>query len=175
MRLSEYQKAAWKTAIYPKKGKNPIYPILGFCGEAGELLEKIEQFENPSEKSSNKDAGPIIKELGDVCWYIMAIASEFGVKVTSYTSRGNDEGKIINAIRIVQGACWMAEKAKKLMRDKQYIPPIIVQVSISVGFEKASQIAKNYGTTLGRVLGMNIRKLKSRQKRGKLRGSGDNR
>jgi NTP pyrophosphatase (non-canonical NTP hydrolase) len=77
MTLNEYQEGATKTALYPDAGKNLIYPILGLCGESGELAEKMK-------KLIRDDAGILTderkmlmkKELGDVLWYVSQIARE---------------------------------------------------------------------------------------------------
>lgn len=77
MTLNEYQEGASKTALYPDVGKNLIYPILGLCGESGELAEKMK-------KLIRDDAGILTderkmlmkKELGDVLWYVSQIARE---------------------------------------------------------------------------------------------------
>jgi len=80
MTLNEYQDAARKTAIYPNIGNNPTYPVLGLCGETGEIAEKM--------KKAIRDEGGVIsatrrtemiKELGDVAWYLASLASELGV------------------------------------------------------------------------------------------------
>ena len=41
MNFTEYQKLASSTAIYPKKYET-IYPALGLCGEAGEVVQDKE-------------------------------------------------------------------------------------------------------------------------------------
>ena len=80
MNFQEYQEKAWTTAIYPNKGKNITYPALGLGGEAGEVLEKIKKiirddnFEITQEKKQE-----LIKEIGDVLWYLAAIASELKI------------------------------------------------------------------------------------------------
>ena len=43
MKFDGYQIQARKTAIYPDKGKNFIYPTLGLVGETGEVAEKIKK------------------------------------------------------------------------------------------------------------------------------------
>jgi NTP pyrophosphatase (non-canonical NTP hydrolase) len=43
MTFKEYQKKSRKTAIYPNKGKNFIYPTLGVASEAGEVANKIKK------------------------------------------------------------------------------------------------------------------------------------
>lgn len=79
MDFKEYDDAAEVTAVYPNQGNNPIYPTLGLAGEAGEIAEKIK-------KMIRDDAGvlteerkqTLIKELGDVLWYVSALAREIG-------------------------------------------------------------------------------------------------
>ena len=82
MTFEEYQKESRKTALYPNKDNNFIYPVLGLCGESGEIAEKI--------KKVIRDEGGIVsehkkeeikKELGDVLWYISQIATEFGLSL----------------------------------------------------------------------------------------------
>lgn len=109
MNFKEYQKKSRKTAIYPKKGKNFIYPTLGLAGEAGEVAEKIKKvLRDKDGRIDQNTREEMSKELGDVLWYI-------------------------------------------------------------------SQLATELGLSLEKVASGNIEKLKSRQKRGKLKGSGDNR
>ena len=43
MKFDEYQEESGKTAIYPDRGKNFVYPTLGLAGETGEVSEKIKK------------------------------------------------------------------------------------------------------------------------------------
>lgn len=78
-----YQEAAWGTASYPDKGENLIYPSLGLTGEAGEAADKVKKywrnfgFTKGKELTQDQRA-ELVKEIGDVLWYIAAIASELG-------------------------------------------------------------------------------------------------
>ncbi len=82
MEFNEYQKKAWETAIYPKKGNNLIYPMLGLGGESGEVLEKMKKIiRDEDSKISNEKREEIEKELGDVFWYLAAISTELGLKL----------------------------------------------------------------------------------------------
>ena len=95
MSLNTYQKHAASTTIYPKDilrrttNENNkefetflplhlVYPTLGLCGESGEVAEKV--------KKAIRDKWPlhdlreaVVKELGDVLWYVAAIATDLGV------------------------------------------------------------------------------------------------
>ena len=77
MNFDNYQIEARKTAIYPKKGNNFIYPTLGLVGEAGEVAEKVKKILR--DKNGNFDIESklaIKKELGDVLWYLSNLCDE---------------------------------------------------------------------------------------------------
>lgn len=82
MNFNDYQKQAKKTAVYPNKGKNYIYPVLGLVGEAGEVAEKFKKIirDNDGKIDSEKKA-EIEKELGDVLWYISQISTELKINL----------------------------------------------------------------------------------------------
>lgn len=88
--FDDYSNETKKTAKYPSIGQNINYPILGLTGEAGEAAEVL--------KKASRDTGVLVetgsdglyilhsvehkqlllKELGDVLWYIDAAAKELG-------------------------------------------------------------------------------------------------
>jgi NTP pyrophosphatase (non-canonical NTP hydrolase) len=78
-----YDKEVSHLAKYPQVGENPIYPALGLVGEAGEVAEKIKKLWRNELKTRGADYSPeqrteIVKELGDVLWYVAALAREVG-------------------------------------------------------------------------------------------------
>lgn len=94
------------------------------------------------------------------------------------------EGKILtegmdrlveNTLGLVGEAGEVAEKVKKLIRDANRFDneEIIKELGDVVFYVTA--LANIYGQGLNQVLELNMKKLDSRQKRGKLQGSGDNR
>lgn len=83
MDLNEYQRKARETALYPNVGKNPIYPTLGLCGEAGEVAEKVKKIIRDKGGVFDADSKEKIKyELGDVLWYVAQLSSEMGFNLT---------------------------------------------------------------------------------------------
>jgi len=77
MNINEYQKEAKTTALYKDK---LVYPTLGLTGEAGEIANKVKKILRDSEgKLSNPVREDLIKELGDVLWYVAAIATDLDV------------------------------------------------------------------------------------------------
>jgi len=82
MTFEEYQKLSRKTAIYPDKDNNFIYPTLGLAGETGEIAEKIKKvLRDNNGVVDNSRRQEIMKELGDVLWYLSQIATELGLSL----------------------------------------------------------------------------------------------
>jgi NTP pyrophosphatase (non-canonical NTP hydrolase) len=81
MRLDEYQRLASTTAVYDR-AYGVFYPALGLNGEAGEVAEhakKIIRDDEGAITDERRDA--IKKELGDVLWYVAAIATDLGMSM----------------------------------------------------------------------------------------------
>ncbi len=79
MDFNEYQKEAFKTALYPERGKDVAYPTLGLVGEAGEVAEKVKKmYRDDAGEITDKKREDMKKELGDVLWYMSELAYYFG-------------------------------------------------------------------------------------------------
>ena len=78
--FDKYQHEARMTAIYPNLGKNLWYPALGLAGEAGEVANKVKKIYRDK---SYRSVESISEELGDVLWYVAAIASELDASLSS--------------------------------------------------------------------------------------------
>ncbi len=85
--FDDYQEEASKTAIYPNKGDNLYYPALGLAGEAGEVCEKVKKImrDDGGEVSIEK-AGELVKEIGDVLWYVAALCEELDISMEAAAS-----------------------------------------------------------------------------------------
>ncbi len=89
MDFDTYQKFAKKTAVYPKIGKNFVYPALGLAGETGEVLEKIKKiFRDNNGKINKVNKEELSKELGDILWYISQLSTELGLTLSD-VAKGN--------------------------------------------------------------------------------------
>jgi NTP pyrophosphatase (non-canonical NTP hydrolase) len=73
--FEEYQEAAARTALYPRRSENLEYPTLGLAGEAGEVANLVKKL---TEEMREK----LRDELGDVLWYIAACAHELGLTLS---------------------------------------------------------------------------------------------
>jgi len=87
MDLNAYQLAAGRTALYPDRGQNPLYPTLGLCGEAGEVADKVKKvMRDNGGVFSTERRQAIALELGDVLWYVAQLAHELGVSLEEIAS-----------------------------------------------------------------------------------------
>ena len=85
MALTKYQHDAMKTAQYPMYRDNLLYPALKLAGEAGEVAEKVGKLMRDFGYTVGANCAltleqkeNLIKELGDVLWYVAALADELG-------------------------------------------------------------------------------------------------
>ena len=85
MTFDEYQVFARSTSVYPQKYK-VMYPALGLCGEAGEVAEKVKK--RIRDGNSLEGVG---LELGDVLWYISALADDLGVTLEEVAQANVDK------------------------------------------------------------------------------------
>ena len=91
MDFDNYQKEARKTAIYPNKDSNFIYPTLGLVGESGEVAEKIKKILRDKNGSFDKESKSALKkELGDVLWYLSNLCNELDFSLSD-VARANLE------------------------------------------------------------------------------------
>lgn len=104
--LKQYQAFTRTTAIYPKDTAIE-YLTLGLVGEAGEIANKIKKVIRDSDswtvEQYKESREEVVKELGDVFWYLVRIADEMGkdsediikenmVKLQSRKERGTISG-----------------------------------------------------------------------------------
>lgn len=78
MNLNDYQDQANDTAIYPTSARL-TYPALGLTGEAGEVADKVKKLIRDQKELTAQERVEIAKEVGDVLWYIAAMARDLGI------------------------------------------------------------------------------------------------
>jgi NTP pyrophosphatase (non-canonical NTP hydrolase) len=83
--MNEYQADAAETMIYKHK---VIYSSLGLANESGEVLGKIKKLLRDDDVSftgfntiSNEKKAEIADELGDVLWYLAALARDLNLSL----------------------------------------------------------------------------------------------
>lgn len=106
MNINEYQEKA-RTTRSESIQNNLSYSALGLTGEAGEVADKVKKIlrgdfqGDPERLDAHKME--IAKEIGDVLWYLAAVADDLGVhldviaqsnldKLSSRQQRGEIKG-----------------------------------------------------------------------------------
>lgn len=195
-----YTSEVAKLAQYPHANENNIasvlYPALGLNGEAAEVVEKIDvilsrkqSFFEPLLNSDSRIS--IIKESGDVLWYVTRLGVELGSTLEKTFDKAlseqirrnsvNDLAAVSRGLTISVGR--IAEHVKKTLRDdtttledeitderKQLILLSLSEVTFYL-----TEIIRLIDSTVEEVAQENLNKLNSRVQRGVLGGSGDNR
>jgi len=87
--FNTYQQEAMKTRIYPAED-NLVYSALGLAGEAGELANKVKKIIRGDHNRDELVAG-IKGEMGDVLWYLAALAEDIGVDLTDIAQENIDK------------------------------------------------------------------------------------
>lgn len=82
MTLNDYQEKAMTTRTAETYGDAAIiYPTLGLTGEAGEVADKVKKVlrgDDGTKEFTDERKHAIALELGDVMWYVAALAHDLG-------------------------------------------------------------------------------------------------
>lgn len=194
MLFDEYQKIATDTALYPniligisiyhEAQAKWVYPVLGLGGELGELAQELWEDIIVSDN--------IIKEVGDVIWYISAICSEMNILMSDVTGCSNFttfQDRVLYSERqpILKDLLLEAfieigiinENAKKSIRDSKGIISLerVQTIKTSLGRILAilAIICKRQGLNFDAVAQTNLDKLATRKANGTISGSGNDR
>lgn len=91
MKINEYQTLAMKTLNKELKDKDIlINGVMGLCGEAGEVIDLVKKHLHQGHPLNKDD---LIKELGDVAWYLAEIAYAINVDLETVLSRNIEKLK----------------------------------------------------------------------------------
>jgi NTP pyrophosphatase (non-canonical NTP hydrolase) len=86
MNLNEYQKETLRLVI--PSAYNLEYLVSGLCGEAGEVASLYAKAVRDGHSVSREN---LIKELGDVLWFIAVLSDVFGVSMESVATTNLDK------------------------------------------------------------------------------------
>jgi len=181
MQVSEYQRAARTTAIYPASA-SVYYTALGLCGEVGELANKVKKILR-GDVTLEQRRDDLRAELGDVLWYVSGLASDLGLELRpiavealenmSFTERRDIFGLILllnNRAGMIADIAddWRTHGGTE---DRRQCIAGFLRTIISI----CAALAVKLGTTLEDVCHDNIKKLFTRKQAGTIKGDGDNR
>jgi len=177
MNYLEYEHIIEQFDVYPYDTHKTLYYITGVNGEYDELLEKI--YESRINNEINREE--LMKEGGDVCWYLTRLANSFNISIAklipSQIPKPNSFEELMKMIHHARGK--LTETIKKLYRDNRGKADYQVMINIDVYLCKAFAVLKllgeNYQISLIDMMESNVKKLTLRKEKNLLHGSGDSR
>lgn len=184
-----------KRTIAWDKEYSIIYPLIGLQDETSEFIDHLTS-DKKITKAERKSL--LIKELGDIAWYLVAIATDLDISFTKLGDLKNfnakDSCSKTFSVKEISEIVLGVEKhigviygtVKKLIRDgdkkvslydkcQQTEKIATIHFSILAIFTSLVMLANKLGITIEEALQKNIDKIASRKERGVLQGSGDNR
>lgn len=96
MTINDYSQQALRTLLgehaYGEVDAKLMAQVLGLGGESGEVLEKFKKILRDKQgRISGSDRTAIVKELGDVLWYVNAIAHLVGSDLEEVARLNNEK------------------------------------------------------------------------------------
>ena len=96
LRFDEYGDNAWNTAIYPERGQcsfsSLAYCVMGLSGETGEIAEKVKKvYRDKNGVFDHETKELLVKEIGDVLWYLNALVTELGSSLDEAAKLNNQK------------------------------------------------------------------------------------
>ena len=91
MTINEYQKYAM-TTLNPELDKKDVLinGVMGLCGESGEAIDIVKKY---LAQGHELDKEKLIKELGDIAWYIAETATALDIELEEVFSRNIEKLK----------------------------------------------------------------------------------
>ncbi len=91
MTINEYQKLAM-TTLNPALNKKDVLinGVMGLCGEAGEAIDIVKKH---LAQGHELDREHLIKELGDIAWYLAEVATVLDVDLEEVLTRNIEKLK----------------------------------------------------------------------------------
>lgn len=91
MTINEYQKLAM-TTLNPALSERDVLinAVMGLCGESGEAIDIVKKH---LAQGHELDREHLVKELGDIAWYLAEAATVLGVELEDVLQRNIDKLK----------------------------------------------------------------------------------
>lgn len=153
----------------------PAYITLGICGEVGEFIDAVSMHR----KDTHGQRENIIKEGGDVLWYIAAQARAFDIEIYDIWPEAMPvvyEAQLDSAlVNLTRTAFRIAESVKKFYRDGKDIT-MSLQQDLMIVLETVQTCTVGLlDAELGEIAEVNYLKLMERKAKNTIQGDGDNR
>lgn len=178
MNINEYQTLAMRThnPELSEKDARACY-ALGLAGEAGEAAEYIAEYALLGTQGTHQLK--LVKELGDVLWYIATVAAMYGLKMNELAPYGaktfnefdllggehlalSPVSRYVAGLKMAGAAGTASDYAKKLLfhghvEDLEKLRGLLTKTLRAV-----QQASFQFGTSLEAVAVANIEKLRAR-------------
>lgn len=167
--LTEYRDFVLDTKKgYRVEGMKLVYPLLGIVGEYAELTQKIK---------SQAPCLPeeIVKEAGDVMWYVVAFCIDAGISSHIVITDGTHIASPSEDL-MIDFFGYLSEAVKKYLRDGKSLDVDTVYSYLTFIVARVVYLAHKFaGADRNTILLTNMEKLRSRKARNVIHGDGDNR
>ena len=203
MKFAEYMDQTDLTVVYPETVETD-YLVHGIVDEAGELFEKTEcshseglsfmdraqglpklPFHMRTTEDNLSDFDELVKELGDVLWYVARFVKSEGLFREDGEFNMPDPNEAVPSVmgvhvfqHVALGLLVTASKIngyrKKTHRDGEDYTEQFEEAIFEI-LQSATLLAHCMGFRLSYVMEKNIDKLLDRGERGVIQGNGDNR
>jgi hypothetical protein len=107
--LDAYQRLAAETDV-EGDSNDPVVPLLGLAGEAGALISEFKKMRRPDGVAYSGFEDVVVTELGDILWYLAALARRVGVPLSSVAAQ--------NLVKT--RARWLANDAPRRTFDADF-------------------------------------------------------
>ena len=159
MTLNEYQKLAQRTS--PTDHDKLKNGCMGLIGESGEIVDLMKKYMFQSTPGTPLPTDKLIKEMGDVMWYIAETVTGMGFDLQTVLSEGQGlaiKGPLdLDMHAIVLSSCesssytnFCRKDMLSLMRDINFMYAVLISM------------CRMIGTTIEHVQEVNIEKLRKR-------------
>ena len=180
MTFKEYEAHAASTACYAKEVAIS-YVVMGLTNELAEVFEKVD---------NAAEAKEIMKEVGDVLWYVAMTRQELDLPELEFPEiilKLNDEDVYrLSPSYLLQQVGIISGHVKKFFRDDDYSKPFSEKrkelchtalEQILVGLQNLVTYieGKEPNQSLVSIAKQNVEKLAKRKAENKIHGDGDNR
>lgn len=92
--FEDYSEQRKAFAVYPNRGNSIVYPAIALAGEAGEVANEIKKYiRDDHHLLTPIRRAKIIEEMGDVLWYLDALAEEIGTTLDEVGKRNIEKLK----------------------------------------------------------------------------------
>ncbi len=110
MKIEEYSEKALSTLLGEHGLSDDMTPTLlsqvfGLVGESGEVAEKFKKLiRDKYGEISGEDKAEILKELGDILWYVNSVSSLLGSSLEEVAAKNLDKVLSRKARGVTQGS-----------------------------------------------------------------------